>query len=707
MAVPIDFTKHSILEIYGSNIFDEGAMKRYLPDHIYQELQQVRLGDKDLTASLAEAVAAAMKSWALEKGATHYTHWFQPLTGSTAEKHDSFINLNDEGQIVLDFSGKELLQGEPDASSFPNGGLRATFEARGYTAWDTSSPAFIKETEGVKALYIPTAFFSHNGQALDKKVPLLRSCDAIERYTLRILKALGNESARHVNVSVGAEQEYFLVDRDYYEKRLDLRLTGRTVFGNLAAKGQELDDHYYGSISDRVAVFMNELNFELWKVGIPSKTQHKEVAPGQFEVATIYNVANVSTDQNQLLMRILKSVARKHRMKALLHEKPFAGVNGSGKHNNWSIATDEGVNLLTPGDSPEDNLLFLLILTSLVKAVDLYAPLIRASAATAGNNHRLGKSEAPPAIISVYLGEQLTDILEHLIANKPYKKRDGEVLKVGVNALPGLPKDMSDRNRTSPFAFTGNKFEFRMIGSSQSLSGPNTILNAAVADVLEEAAKRLEKSKNPKETTVELIKEFYSEHKRVVFNGNGYSQEWLDEAKDRGLSNIESTVDALQQLIEPFNVKMMEKHNVFSLEELQGRLEVYLGIYSKQINIEAGVMVEMARRSIVPSVTRYLSELCVDIKSQKDLNFKTDELDKIASLLSRQLNETIKTTEDLHIYLAQALVIDSSALDQALFYQNEIIPRMELLRSHVDILEIYTDKEAWPFPSYEELLFRL
>jgi len=707
MGVPFDFASHSVLEIFASNCFNESAMKRYLPANICNELQSVRQGDKDLTPQVAESVAAAMKQWALEKGATHFTHWFQPLTGSTAEKHDSFINFGDKRQVIMDFSGKELLQGEPDASSFPNGGLRATFEARGYTAWDTTSPAFIKETEGVKTLYIPTAFFSYNGQALDKKVPLLRSCDAIERQTLRMLHALGYHNTRHITVSVGPEQEYFLVDRDYYEKRIDLRLTGRTVFGNLAAKGQELDDHYFGSLSDRITVFMNELNYELWKVGIPSKTQHKEVAPGQFEVATIYDVANVSTDQNQLLMRILKSVARRHGMKALLHEKPFAGVNGSGKHNNWSLATDDGQNLLSPGESPEDNLVFLVVLTSLIKAIDTYAPLIRASAATAGNDHRLGQNEAPPAIISMYLGEQLTEILEHLTTNTPYKKRNGEILKVGVNALPGLPKDMTDRNRTSPFAFTGNKFEFRMVGSSQSLAGPNTLLNAAVADVFCEVADCLEQAADVKTAAVELIKRFYSEHKRIIFNGNGYAKEWIVEARRRGLANISSTVDALQQLVEPKHVAMLERHCVFSKEELESRLEVYLEIYSKQVNIEAGVMVEMTRRSIVPAVTRYLSELCDDIKSQKDLGFSTLELEKIASLLSRELNETIKAGEALHVTLAQALAMGDDTHRQAYFYHEEVIPKMADLRGHADLLETYTDKQAWPFPGYEELLFRL
>lgn len=707
MINPKDPPKCSLEEIFASNCFNDSAMKNYLSADIYLELQEIQYGNTDLTPRVAEAVASAMKCWAIEKGVTHYTHWFQPLTGSTAEKHDSFLSIGKDGKVIMEFSGRELLQGEPDASSFPNGGLRATFEARGYTAWDTTSPAFIKETEGVKTLYIPTAFFSYNGQALDKKVPLLRSVDAIERQALRVLRALGNTEVQHLSVCVGFEQEYFLVDRAFFEKRIDLRLTGRTVFGNLAAKGQELDDHYFGSISDRVTVFMNELNFELWKVGIPSKTQHKEVAPGQFEVAAIYDTVNLSIDRNQLLMRILKSVARRHGMKALLHEKPFAGINGSGKHNNWSIATDDGQNLLTPGDSPEDNLLFLLVLTSLVKAVDMYAPLIRASAATAGNEHRLGQNEAPPAIISMYLGEQLTDILEHLVSGKPYKTQDGVVLKVGVNALPDLPKDMTDRNRTSPFAFTGNKFEFRMVGSSQSLAGPNTMLNAAVADVFSLVADRLEQADDAKTEMVAIIKEYYKNHRRVVFNGNGYSSEWIDEAKRRGLPNLPSTVESLKQLVEPIHIAMLEKHKVFTKEELESRYEVYLEIYSKQVNIEAGVMVEMTRRSIVPAVTRYLSELVHDIQSQKSIGLKTAELEKIASLLSHELNETIQAGEALHIALAKALALSDDTLAQAEMYYHEVIERMKDLRSHADMLEVFTDKEAWPFPGYEDLLFRL
>lgn len=706
MSVPCNYAAKLESEIYGCNSFNDAVMKKLLPLKIYSELKQIQHGEKDLSAEVAEAVASAMKKWALEKGATHYSHCFQPLTGSTAEKHDSFITIKHPGKMVMDFSGKELLQGEPDASSFPNGGLRATFEARGYTAWDTSSPAFIKETEGVKIFYIPTAFFSYNGQALDKKVPLLRSCDAIERETLRILKAFGDESKR-IDVSVGAEQEYFLVDRKFYEERLDLRLTGRTLFGNLAVKGQELDDHYFGSISDRVTVFMNELNYELWKVGIPSKTQHKETAPGQFEVATIYDIANVATDQNQLLMRILKSVARRHGMKALLHEKPFNGINGSGKHNNWSIANENGQNFLTPGDSPQENLLFLLILTSWVKAADKYAPLIRSSIAVAGNDHRLGKNEAPPAIISIYLGEQLTEILEHLTNDIPYTKRDGEILKVGVNALPGLPKDLTDRNRTSPLAFTGNKFELRMVGSSQSLAGPNTMINAAVADVFSEVADRLEKAENVKSEAIALIKEMYSQHKRVVFNGNGYSQEWIDEAKRRGLPNFNNTVSALEQLIKPEFVEMFARHSIFSKEELESRLEVYLEIYSKQINIEAGAMVEMARRSIIPAVMRYAAEVSRDLKSMQEVSLPTEELEKIATILTDELSETIKQTDKLNATITKAISLEGDHLEQARFYNEKVISAMEKLRYHVDHLELYTDKKVWPFPSYEELLFKL
>jgi len=681
-------------------------MKRLLQSEVYEELLQVQKGAIDLTPQTAEAVAQAMKEWAIAKGATHFTHWFQPLTGKTAEKHDSFVNIRN-GQMLMEFSGRELLQGEPDASSFPNGGLRATFEARGYTAWDASSPAFIKDTNGVKTLYIPTAFFSYNGQALDKKVPLLRSCDALERQTLRMLRALGNTSAKHIIVSVGAEQEFFLVDREYYEKRPDLRLTGRTVFGNLAAKGQELDDHYYGTLSDRVLTFMHDVNHQLWLVGIPSRTQHKEVAPGQFEIAVVHDPANLATDRNQLLMRILKSVARRHGVKVLLHEKPFDGVNGSGKHNNWSISTDDGQNLLSPGDSPEDNVLFLLVLTSLIKAVDCYATLIRASAATAGNDHRLGQNEAPPAIISMFLGDQLQEILEHLATEIPYRKRNGEWLKLGVNSLPKFPKDMTDRNRTSPFAFTGNKFEYRMVGSSQSIATPNTYLNAAVADIFEEVADRLERSEDTSTESITIIKEFYNNHKRIIFNGNGYSQEWVEEAQSRGLPNIRCTVDALQQMVNPKHVAMLTRQRVFTIEELESHLEVYLEIYSKQINIEAGVMVEMAQRSIVPAVTRYLSELCDDISSQKKLGFATEELKQIANLLSKNLNAAIKTSEHLHITIAEALAKRDNVLEQAKYYHENVCEVMTELRSIVDILERYTDKATWPFPGYEELLFRL
>ncbi len=510
MANQIDFTKKTLMEVYGENCFSDAIMQERLPAKVYKRLKAVQHGDRSLSLEVAEVVANAMKDWALEKGATHYTHWFQPLTGFTAEKHDSFINPCKDGTVLLEFSGKELIQGEPDASSFPSGGLRATFEARGYTAWDTTSPAVIKENQGVKTLTIPTAFISYTGEALDKKVPLLRSMEAINRETLRVLRALGNTATKHITVDVGPEQEYFLIEKEFFDKRPDLRLTGRTVFGTMGAKGQEMDDHYFGAIKERVALFMKELNFELWKLGIAAKTQHNEVAPNQFEVATIFDTANRSTDTNQLLMETIKNVANRHQLVALLHEKPFKGVNGSGKHNNWSIGTDDDHNLFRPGKSPEDNAQFLLLLTSVIKAVDKYAPLLRLSAANAGNDHRLGADEAPPAIVSIFLGDQLTEILDSITDGKELKKRDGKLVEVGVTTIPKFPMDATDRNRTSPFAFTGNKFEFRMVGSYQSLAGPNTMLNTAASEVLSEVADRLEGADDVMAEVTAIIKEFYS-----------------------------------------------------------------------------------------------------------------------------------------------------------------------------------------------------
>ncbi|MDA3833679.1 MAG: glutamine synthetase III [Spirochaetales bacterium] len=707
MSANIDFTKKSLTEVYGENCFSDSVMQERLPENVYKSLKAVQAGEKELTAEVAEVVANAMKDWAIEKGATHYTHWFQPLTGLTAEKHDSFISPCKDGTVMMEFSGKELIQGEPDASSFPNGGLRATFEARGYTAWDTTSPAVIKESLGVKTLTIPTAFISYTGDALDKKVPLLRSMQAINREVLRVLKALGNTTTKRIFTNVGPEQEYFLIDEEFYDQRPDLRLTGRTVFGTMSAKGQEMDDHYFGAIKERIAVFMKEMNYELWKLGISAKTQHNEVAPNQFEIATIFETANRSTDTNQLLMEVIKNVAKHHGMVALLHEKPFAGVNGSGKHNNWSIGTDDGYNLLKPGDSPEDNAQFLLFLTSVIKAVDEYAPLLRLSAANAGNDHRLGANEAPPAIISIFLGEQLSEILESIADDKELKRRDGRLVEVGLKTITKFPMDATDRNRTSPFAFTGNKFEFRMVGSSQSLAGPNAMLNAAVAEVLSEAADRLEKSDNVLIEVQSIIKEFYSTHRRVVFNGNGYGDEWLSEADKRGLPNLTSAVDAISHLNDKKYVELFSKHKIFSPLELLSRQDIYLETYSKQIHIEASIMVEMAKCMIVPASTRYLQEVIDSVKSQKELGISADQQMSLIQSLSAAVNSTLSNVSVLEQLIQKAFTTEENILEQAKLYREEVVPAMAKLRTYGDELEKMTDKAYWPYPSYEDMLFRL
>ena len=707
MAECIDFLQRPLNEIYGENCFGDAIMKERLPSKIYNELKLVQRGEKELTLEVAEVVANSMKDWAIEKGATHYTHWFQPLTGLTAEKHDSFINPATDGSVLLEFSGKELIQGEPDASSFPSGGLRATFEARGYTAWDTTSPAVIKEQGGVKTLTIPTAFISYTGEALDKKVPLLRSMQAINKQALRVLRALGNTSSTRIITNVGPEQEYFLVDEEFYNERPDLRLTGRTVFGTMSAKGQELEDHYFGAIKERVSIFMQEFNYELWRLGISAKTQHNEVAPNQFEIATVYDTANLSTDRNQLLMETLKNVAQRHGMVALLHEKPFAGVNGSGKHNNWSIGTDDGINLLKPGESPEDNAQFLLFLSSIIKAVDVYAPQLRLSAATSGNDHRLGANEAPPAIISIFLGDQLKEILDSIADETPLIKRDGEFMEVGVTTIPKFPKDMTDRNRTSPFAFTGNKFEFRMVGSSQSLAGPNVTLNTTVSEVLSEVADRLEGAKDKITEMKAIIKEFYSEHRRVVFNGNGYSDEWVAEAESRGLPNLTSTVDALMEMVDPACIHIFEKHGVLSKAELESRLEIYLETYSKQINIEAGVMVEMARRLVAPAATRYMQEICDSVAAQSTLGLKPAAQIDLIKKLSANINDLLSSADTLSDEIGKALGTEGDVEAQAKVFRNSVVPAMATVRSFADALERLTDKAYWPYPSYEDLLFRL
>jgi len=704
----IDYTSISVDDIYGINSFNDKTMREWLPKTIFKEVKAVQVGEKDLTLEVAEVVASAMKDWATQKGATHYTHWFQPLTGSTAEKHDSFISPQDDGTVIMEFSGKELIQGEPDASSFPSGGLRVTFEARGYTAWDTTSPAFLKEQGGDLTLCIPTAFVSYTGEALDKKVPLLRSAEALSRQAMRILRALGNTTTKRIITTAGPEQEYFLIDKDYYDERPDLQLTGRTVFGCLPAKGQEMDDHYFGAIKEPVAAFMKELNFELWKLGISAKTQHNEVAPHQFELAPIYAPVSVAVDSNQLVMETMKKVALRHGLVALLHEKPFAGVNGSGKHNNWSMATDDGQNLLEPGDDPRKNARFLLFLSATIKAVDIYAPILRASASNSGNDHRLGANEAPPAIISVFLGDQLTEIMEALAAGKPVPGRAGENMEIGVSTLPKLPMDMTDRNRTSPFAFTGNKFEFRMVASSQSIAGPNIVLNTAVAEILDEFATRLEKAPDVNAEIKKITKETYQKHGRVVFNGNGYSNEWLVEAEKRGLANIPATVYAIPEYMSDSSVAIFEKHKVLSRAEVESRVSIYMEQYSMSINVEAGVMIDMADKLIFPAGSEYAAVLAQSINALKSAGSKVtpvaqlEILDDVVNALNCLKEESDKLKDALEAVNAME---DEHA--QAVAFKEKVFPRMAVLRSCGDDLEPMLGRDYWPMPTYEDLLFRM
>jgi len=698
----------SFNESYGSNSFGDAIMRERLPKTIYKELKSVQAGERELTIEVAEVVANAMKDWAIEKGATHFTHWFQPMTGLTAEKHDSFISPTDDGRAIVEFSGKELIQGEPDASSFPSGGLRATFEARGYTAWDVTSPAFFVEESsgGCKTLVIPTAFVGYHGEALDKKTPLLRSMQAINKQALRVLRALGNSTSRRVITTVGPEQEYFLVDEAYYAKRQDLFLTGRTVFGAMPPKGQELEDHYFGAIPERVSAFMNELNSELWKLGISAKTQHNEVAPNQFELAPIFNYSNIATDHNQLVMQTMKKVAKRHGLVCLLHEKPFRGVNGSGKHNNWSMGTDDGLNLLDPGKTPQDNLQFLVFACAVIDAVDSYAPLLRLSTANAGNDHRLGANEAPPAIISIFLGEQLSAILEAVAAGKSVEPRSGTKLELGVTTLPKLPKDLTDRNRTSPFAFTGNKFEFRMVPSSDSIAAPNFVLNTAVAEVLSRFAARLEGAKDLPKTVRELVTETWRDHSRVVFNGNNYTEDWVKEAAKRGLPNLRSSVEAWPWFVKPESVALFTKHGVFSEEEMHARLDIVLEKYSKQINIEAGCAWEMAEREILPVCSAYAAQLAGELSAIEGAGQKSPgrraRLSEICSLI-----EAAKAKAgDLAAARAAAKAV-ASPLAQAQAYRDQVFPAIEALRDPIDKLEKLIPRSAWPMPTYEDLLFRL
>ena len=688
-------------EIFGSNVFGDSVMQQRLPKETYKALQRTIKDGRSLDPNVATVVANAMKDWAIEKGATHYTHWFQPLSGLSAEKHDSFITPVSDGKVIMEFSGKELIQGEPDASSFPSGGLRATFEARGYTAWDPTSYAFIKD--GV--LCIPTAFCSYGGEALDKKTPLLRSMQAINKQALRVLRLFGNTDAKSVKTTVGPEQEYFLVDEDVYNKRNDLIYTGRTLFGAKPPKGQELEDHYFGIIKPRVQAFMNDLNEELWKLGILAKTEHNEVAPAQHELAPVFTTTNIAADHNQLTMEIMQKVAKKHHMVCLLHEKPFAGVNGSGKHNNWSVSTDTGVNLLNPGDTPYENAQFLLFLCAVIKAVDEYQDMLRVSVASAGNDHRLGANEAPPAVVSMFLGTELTDVLEAIEKDIPYGGKEKELLKIGVHTLPRFPKDATDRNRTSPFAFTGNKFEFRMLGSSSSVSCTNVVLNTAVAEELKQFADTLEAASDFEESLHELIKKTITEHKRIIFNGNGYDDAWIAEAEKRGLLNLRTTPDCLPYSISDKNIKLFTSHNVYSETEMRARYEILSESYCKTLNIEALTMIDMAKKDYLPAVSKYSHELsdtiiakaaCGDVDStyEKELLAKISKLNTAAYKKVQKLEEaTLKAKE----------ISDTTAL--SMFYKDSVFSAMSELRITVDELETMVPAVSWPYPSYGDMLF--
>ncbi len=704
----------NVEEFFGKNVFTLGKMRERLPRNVYKEVLKVMEEGGELSKTSADVVAKAMKDWAVENGATHFTHWFQPLTGITAEKHDSFItHPDDEGRTLLEFSGKELIKGEPDASSFPSGGLRATFEARGYTAWDITSPAFLKEDATGRILCIPTAFCSYTGEALDKKTPLLRSEEAVSTQALRILRLFGNTTAKKVVPSVGIEQEYFIIDREKYLKREDLIFAGRTLFGAPAPKGQEMDDHYFGAIRERIGAYMKDLNLELWKLGVPAKTQHNEVAPAQHELAPIYESGNVAVDHNQLVMETMKKVAGRHGLMCLLHEKPFAGVNGSGKHDNWSLVSDDGVNMLDPGLTPNDNIQFLLVLACIVKAVDKHAALLRQSAADVGNDHRLGANEAPPAIVSIFLGDQLEDVVRQLVSTGEAKKskKTGKLM-TGVSTLPDLERDATDRNRTSPFAFTGNKFEFRMVGSSDSVAGPNTALNAIVAEAFCEAADELEKADDFELAVHDMIKDYFTEHQRIIFNGDGYSESWVKEAARRGLPNIASMVESVDALLDEDAVAMFEKFKIFTRAELESRSEVLYEIYSKSINIEAHTMIDMTGKQILPAVMRYAGRLAADAKEVREAGGD----DYVMSLSLRQCTGQIRKLQEAFDKLkedvaAAARFADKNKLadkkEQAQYYRDVICADMAALRAPADALEMMVDKNMWPFPTYGDLIFEV
>lgn len=694
---------NTITNVFGTDVFNDSVMKARLPKETYRQLQRTMKEGKHLDNAVANVVANAMKDWAVEKGATHFTHWFQPMTGITAEKHDSFITPTNDGRVILEFSGKELIQGEPDASSFPSGGLRATFEARGYTAWDPTSYAFIKD----KTLCIPTAFCSYGGEALDKKTPLLRSMEAINRQAVRILKLFGDQNITSVKTTVGPEQEYFLVDKDLYDKRPDLIYTGRTLFGAKPPKGQELDDHYFGTIKSKVAAFMDDLNQSLWKLGVLAKTEHNEVAPAQHELAPIFTTTNIATDHNQLTMELMQRIAKKHGMICLLHEKPFAGVNGSGKHNNWSISTNTGKNLLEPGDTPHENAQFLLFLCAVIKAVDDYQDLLRISVASAGNDHRLGANEAPPAIVSMFLGTELTDILDSIEKGEQYGTKEKELWKVGVHILPRFPKDTTDRNRTSPFAFTGNKFEFRMLGSSDSIACTNMMLNTAVAESLRQFADVLENATDFNETLHDLIQDTIKKHKRIIFNGNGYDESWVQEAEKRGLLNLKTTPDCLPYYINEKNIKLLTEHKVLTETEIHARYEIILDNYSKTLNIEAVTMLDMAKKDLLPAFSAYTKKLSDTLLAKKeaapgvDCSYEEEQIKKVSGICGSMYQKTKGLEESLMALVHR----EYDELEKAKYYRTEVFQAMNNLRIVADEIENVMDRKLYPYPNYGDLLF--
>ncbi len=694
----------NVPESFGSMVFNDSTMKERLPKETYKALKKTIKDGRSLDITVASVVANAMKDWAIEKGATHYTHWFQPMTGITAEKHDSFISPAEDGGVIMEFSGKELIQGEPDASSFPSGGLRSTFEARGYTAWDPTSYAFIKEN----TLYIPTAFCSYGGEALDKKTPLMRSTEKLNKQALRILKLFGHDDVTKVITTVGPEQEYFLIDRELFNEREDLMLTGRTLFGAKPPKGQEMEDHYFGTIKPRIKEYMADLDEELWKLGIYAKTEHNEVAPAQHELAPIFSDTNTATDHNQLTMEMMKKVAARHGLACLLHEKPFDGVNGSGKHNNWSMSTNTGMNLLDPGTSPRDNAQFLLFLCAVIKGIDEYQDLLRISVANAGNDHRLGANEAPPAIISMFVGDELASVLESIENNTDYDQADKQMMKIGVHVLPKLPKDTTDRNRTSPFAFTGNKFEFRMLGSTFSIAGPNITLNAIVTEELSQFADILEASEDFDRDLAKLIQKTIKEHKRIIFNGNNYSDEWVAEAEKRGLLNLKTTADALPYFVSPKNIELFTKHKIFTETEMHSRYEILMEEYTKTLNIEALTMLDMAKKDIVPAILSFETALCDAIAAKKavcetiDASLESGLLKKVSEL-SGKLAQHIEALEKAEEEAGTIADFEK----QAAFYKDSVLSAMENLRATVDALEVCVGREYWPYPSYADMIFRV